>query len=58
MPKYLQPANRRAGSISQRLLAKKWQFPSLFPEGPHFCSHLLKVKEAVKKILNAQQLFS
>jgi hypothetical protein len=48
MPKYLQPANRRGGSISQQLLAKTWQFPSLFPEGPHFCSHLFKVKGAVK----------
>jgi hypothetical protein len=24
-------------SISQRLSAKTWQFPSLFSEGPHFC---------------------
>jgi hypothetical protein len=48
MPKYLQPANRRGASISQRLLAKTWQFPSLFLEGAHFCSHLLKVKGADK----------
>jgi hypothetical protein len=58
MPKYLQPANRRGGSISQRLLAKTWQFPSLFPEGPHFCSHLLTVKGAVKNFFDAQRLFS
>jgi hypothetical protein len=58
MPKYLQPANRRGGSISQRLLAKTWQFPSLFPEGPHFSSDLLKVKGAVKIFFDAQRLFS
>jgi hypothetical protein len=58
MPKYLQPAKRRGGSISQRLLAKTWQFPSLFSEGPHFCSHLLTVKGAVKNFFDAQRLFS
>jgi hypothetical protein len=42
MPKYLQPANRRRERISQRLLAKTLQFPSLLSEGPCFCSHLLK----------------
>ncbi len=58
MPKYLQPANRRGGIISQRLLAKTWPFHPFFPEGPHFCSHLLKVKGAVKNVKNAQRLFS
>jgi hypothetical protein len=27
-------------------LAKTWQFLSLFSEGPHFCSYLLKVEGA------------
>jgi hypothetical protein len=58
MPKYLKPANRRWGRISQRLLAKTWQFPSLFFEGAYFCSHLLKVEGAVKNFFNAQRLFS
>jgi hypothetical protein len=37
-----------------------WQFPSLFSEGPHFCSYsyLLKVEGAVNNFFNAQQLFS
>ncbi len=52
MPKHLQTANRRGGRISQRLLAKTWQFSSLFSEGPCFCSHLLKVKGAVLKMLS------
>jgi hypothetical protein len=58
MPKYMQPANGRGGRISQRLLAKTWQFQSLFAEGPCFCSLLLKVEGAVKNIKNAQRLFS
>jgi hypothetical protein len=53
-----EPANRRGGRISQQLLAKSWQFPSLFSEGPRFCSHFLKVKGAVKIFFNAQRLFS
>jgi hypothetical protein len=31
-------------SFFQRLLAKTWQFLSLFSEVPLFCKHLLKVK--------------
>jgi hypothetical protein len=58
MPKYPQPANRRGARISELLFAKTWQFPSLFSEGPHLRSHLLKVKGAVKIKKNAQQLIS
>jgi hypothetical protein len=32
-------------------LAKTWQFPFLFSEGLHLCSHLLKVDGAVKFVL-------
>jgi hypothetical protein len=51
MPKYLQPANRRGERISQWLLAKTWQFASLFSEGLHFCFHFLKVKGSCEKLL-------
>jgi hypothetical protein len=35
-------------SISERLSAKPWQFPSLFSEGPRFCNNYLKLKEHLK----------
>jgi hypothetical protein len=40
MPKYLPSTNRRGGRIAQWLLAKTWQFSSLFSEAPHFCLKL------------------
>jgi hypothetical protein len=50
MPKYLPPANRKKGRISQWLLAKTWQFLSLFSEGLRFCSRFIKVERAVKNL--------
>ncbi len=58
MPKYPPLTNRRRGGISQRLLAKTWQYPSLLSDGPCFCSRLFKVERAVKIFKNAQRLFS
>jgi hypothetical protein len=43
-------------SISQRLLAKIWQFPSLFSEGPLFNSHFFKFEEAFENFKNHQRL--
>jgi hypothetical protein len=37
---------------------KTLQFLSLLSEALRFCSHLLKVKEAVENFKNAQQFFS
>jgi hypothetical protein len=51
-------SNRREDRIAQRLLAKKWQFPSLFYEAKHICLHLLKVAGAVENFKNAQRFFS
>jgi hypothetical protein len=48
MPKYLLSANKRGGKITQRLLLKTWQFPSLFFEALRFCLHLLNVEGAVE----------
>jgi hypothetical protein len=45
-------------SISQRLLAKTGQFLSIFPVGPSFYEHLLKVEEALENFKNLQQLLS
>jgi hypothetical protein len=45
-------------SISQRLLAKTEQFLSIFPEGPIFYYHLLKVKGALENFKNLQRLLS
>jgi hypothetical protein len=58
MPKYPLSANRRVGRISQRLLAKTWQFTALFSEALHFCLYLLKVKGAVENFQNVQRDFS
>jgi predicted metal-dependent hydrolase len=58
MPKYRLLANRRAGRIAQRLLAKMWQFPLIFSELLRFCLHLLKVEEAVENFKKAQRIFS
>jgi HD-like signal output (HDOD) protein len=44
-------SNRRGDRIAQRLLAKTWQFPSLFYEAIRIFQHLLKVAGAVE-ILN------
>jgi hypothetical protein len=55
MPKYPLLANRRAGRIAQRLLAKMQQFPCISSELLRFCLHLLKVKEALENYKNAQQ---
>ncbi len=44
--------------IAQRLLAKTWQFPSLFYEAICIFLHLLKVAGAVENIKNAQRFFS
>jgi hypothetical protein len=48
MPKYWLLANRRAGRIAQRLLAKMQQFPFISSELLCFCLYLLKVEEAVE----------
>jgi hypothetical protein len=48
MPKLQLSSNRRGDRIAQRLLAKTWQFPSLFYEAIRTCLHLLKVAGAVE----------
>jgi HD-like signal output (HDOD) protein len=48
MPKYPLSSNRRGGRIAQQLLAKTWQFPSLFSEALRFCLNLLKVEKLLK----------
>jgi hypothetical protein len=48
MLKFPASANRRQGRIAQRLLAKTWQFSSLFSEALQFCLYLLKVKGTVE----------
>jgi hypothetical protein len=57
MPKYRQLANRRAGRIAQRLLAKMEQFPFISSELLRFCLYLLKVED-VENFKNAQRIFS
>jgi hypothetical protein len=39
-------------SISQQLLAKTWQSPSLLSERPHFCGHFLKFEGAFQNLKN------
>ncbi len=58
MPKYPLLANRRAGRIAQRLLAKMQYFPCISFGLLRFCLHLLNVEEAVENFKNAQRLFS
>ncbi len=58
MPNYWLLANRRAGRIAQRLLAKMLQFPFISSELLRFCLYLLKVEEAVENFKNAQRIFS
>jgi hypothetical protein len=58
MPKHRLLANRRAGRIAQRLLAKTWQFPFISSELLRFCLHFLKVEEALENFKNAQRFFS
>jgi hypothetical protein len=45
-------------SISQRLSAKTWQYPSLFFEGPHFFEHFLKFEGAFTNFKSHQRLLS
>ncbi len=58
MPKLPLSSNRRGDRIAQRLLAKTWQFSSLFYEAIHICLHLLKVTGAVENFKNVQRFFS
>jgi hypothetical protein len=51
MPKFPPSANKSKGRITQRLLAKTWQFPSLFSEAARFCLFLLKVKGTVENYI-------
>jgi hypothetical protein len=55
--KYPLPTSQRGGIIAQRLLAKTWQFPSLFYEALLLFT-VMKVEEAVKHFKNAQWFFS
>jgi hypothetical protein len=41
-------ANKRQGRIAQWLSAKTWQFPFLFFEARHFCSHFIKLNNSGK----------
>jgi hypothetical protein len=58
MPKLPLSSNRKEDKIAQRLLAKTWQFPSLFYEAIHICLHLLNVAGDVENFKNAQRFFS
>jgi hypothetical protein len=51
--------NRREGRIAQRLPAKTWQFPSLFPERRIFVYIYYKLKEPrkIQKIPGVSSLF-
>jgi hypothetical protein len=53
MPKYPLSANRRGARIAQQLLAKTWQFPSLYSKALRFCLHLFNVKGTVENFKNA-----
>jgi hypothetical protein len=45
-------------SLSQRLLAKTWQYPSLFSEERRFLEHFLKFEAAFTNFINHQRLLS
>jgi hypothetical protein len=53
-------ANRKQGRMAQQLLAKTWQFPSLFSEATYYVLrlYLLKVKGTVENFKNPQRVFS